>query len=59
MTTITQLPIGNLTLEELVAHQISVIRELAEGKITPKEARVMDRAVGRRLKVIEEILRKL
>ena len=43
--------------EELIKHQNRVMLELLQGKITPKEAREMDRAVGSQLWVIEVGLR--
>jgi hypothetical protein len=50
--------VEKLKLEEAAAQLGRVMSELLQGKITPKEARVIDRAVGRRLKVIEQGIRR-
>jgi hypothetical protein len=50
-------PLVSKYFEELITHQNRVMRELLQGKITPKEASAMDRAVGSQLRVIEEGLR--
>jgi hypothetical protein len=34
-----------------------MMTEIITGKVTPKEARAIDRAVGKRLKVIEQDLK--
>ncbi len=49
--------IERMTLEELAAFQSSVMTEILNGNITPRESRIIDRAVGKRLKAIEQELR--
>jgi hypothetical protein len=50
--------IEQMTLEELAAFQSRVMTEIITGKITPREGRTIDRAVGERLKAIEQELRR-
>ena len=51
--------IDQMTLEELAALSSGMATEVVTGKITPREARTIDYAVGKRLKAIEEeVLRR-
>jgi hypothetical protein len=49
--------IEQMTLEEITAFTSRMMTEIITGKVTPKEARAIDRAVGKRLKVIEQDLK--
>ena len=49
--------IDQMTLEELAAFRAGVMTEIMKGNITSRKARTIDRAVGNRLKVIEQVLR--
>jgi hypothetical protein len=49
--------IEQMTLEEITAFTSRMMTEIVTGKVTPKEARAIDRAVGKRLKVIEQDLK--
>jgi hypothetical protein len=49
--------IEQMTLEEITAFTSRMMSEIITEKVTPKEARVIDRAVGKRLKVIEQNLK--
>ena len=42
-------PLVSKYFEELITHQNRVMRELLQGKITPKEASAIHRAVSRKL----------
>jgi hypothetical protein len=50
--------IDQMTLEELAALSSGMATEVVTGKVTPREARTIDHAVGKRLKAIEEVLRR-
>ena len=51
--------IEHMTLEDLVAFQCRMLTEFTKGKVTPRDARIIDRAVGNRLKAIENKLRQV
>ena len=44
-------------IEEITALTSRMMTEIITEKVTPKEARAIDRAVGKRLKVIEQDLK--
>ena len=46
-----------MTIEEITALTSRMMTEIITEKVTPKEARAIDRAVGKRLKVIEQDLK--
>ena len=50
--------IDQMTLEELAALSSGMATEVVTGKVMPREARTIDHAVGKRLKAIEEVLRR-
>ncbi|HEY6732592.1 MAG TPA: hypothetical protein VI256_02160 [Roseiarcus sp.] len=49
--------IEQMTLEEITAFTSRMMTEIITEKVTPREARAIDRAVGKRLKAIEQALR--
>jgi hypothetical protein len=49
--------IEQMTLEEVTAFTSRMMTEITTGKVTLSEARAIDRAVGKRLKAIEQELR--
>jgi hypothetical protein len=49
--------IEQMTLEEITAFTSRMMTEIITEKVTPREARAIDRAVGKRLKAIEQELR--
>jgi len=49
--------IEQMTLEELSTFQSKTLTRFIAGKVTPKQARTIDRAIGERLEVIEQQLR--
>ena len=51
--------IEQMKLDEITAFTSKMMAARLSGKVTPKEARAIDRAVGKRLNVIEEELRKV
>jgi hypothetical protein len=51
--------IEQMTLEDLVTFQCRMLTEFTTGKVTPRDARIIDRAVGKRLNAIENKLRQV
>jgi hypothetical protein len=49
--------ISQMSLEELATFQSKTLAEITAGKVTPKQARTIDRSIGERLNVIEQHLR--
>jgi len=49
--------IEQMTLEELATFQSKTLTRFIAGKVTPKQARTIDHAIGERLEVIEQQLR--
>jgi hypothetical protein len=47
-----------MTLEEITAFTSRMMTEIATGKVTLREARAIDRAIGKRLRTIEQALRR-
>ena len=50
--------IGQMTLEQIAVFQGRILADIAKGRITPREASALDRALRKRLKVIEQELRR-
>lgn len=49
--------ISQMSLEELATFQSKTLAEITAGKLTPRQARTIDRAIRERLEVIEQHLR--
>jgi len=47
-----------MTLEQIAVFQGRILADIAKGRITPREASALDRALRKRLKVIEQELRR-
>jgi hypothetical protein len=50
--------IEQMTLEQIAVFQGRILADIAKGRITPREASALDRALRKRLKVIEQELRR-
>jgi hypothetical protein len=50
--------IEQMTLDQIAAFQCRMLSDITTGRIAPREASAMDRALRKRLKVIEQELRK-
>jgi len=46
-----------MTLDQIAAFQSRMLTEITTGRITPREASAIDRALGKRLNAIEQELR--
>ena len=51
--------IEQMTLDQIGAFQIRILSEITTGRIAPREASTIDRALRKRLKAIEQQLRLL
>jgi hypothetical protein len=49
--------IEQMTLDQIAAFQSRMLTEITTGRITPREASAIDRALGKRLNAIEQELR--
>jgi len=49
--------IEQMTLDQIGAFQIRILTEITTGRIAPREASAIDRALRKRLKAIEQQLR--
>ena len=50
--------IKQMTLDQIAVFQSRILTDITTGRISPKEAGVIDRALRNRLKVIEQQLRE-
>ena len=50
--------IEQMTLEQIAVFQGRVLADITKGRIAPREASALDRALRKRLKVIEQELRR-
>ena len=50
--------IEQMTLDQITALQCRMLTEIAKERITPREAGAIDRALRKRLKTLEQELRK-
>lgn len=50
--------IEQMTLEQIGAFQCRILTEITNGRIEPREASALDRALRKRLKAIEQQLRE-
>jgi hypothetical protein len=50
--------IEQITLDQIAAFQCRILTEITTGRIAPREASALDRALRRRLKAIEQELRE-
>jgi hypothetical protein len=50
--------IEQMTLEQMATFQVRILADIATGRIAPREASALDRALRKRLKVIEQQLRE-
>ncbi len=50
--------IDQMTLDQIAAFQGRMLTDIATGRIAPREASVIDRALRKRLKAIEQELRE-
>ena len=50
--------IEQMTLDQIAAFQRRILTEITTGRITPREASALDRALRKRLKAIEQELRE-
>ena len=50
--------IEQITLDQIAAFQCRILPEITTGRIAPREASALDRALRRRLKAIEQELRE-
>jgi hypothetical protein len=50
--------IEQMTLDQIAAFQCRMLSDITTGRIAPREASAMDRALRKRLKVIEQELRR-
>ena len=48
--------IEQMTLDQIAVFQCRILSEITTGRISPREAGAIDRAVGKRLKAIEQEL---
>jgi hypothetical protein len=46
-----------MTLDQIAAFQLRILTEISAGRIAPREASAIDRALRKRLKAIEQELR--
>ena len=49
--------IEQMTLDQITVFQCRILTDIATGKISPREAGAIERAVGKRVKAIEQELR--
>ena len=50
--------IEQMTLDQIAAFQCRILTEITTGRIAPREASALDRALRKRLKAIEQQLRE-
>jgi hypothetical protein len=50
--------IEQMTLDQIAAFQCRILTEITTGRIAPREASALDRALRKRLKAIEQELRE-
>ncbi len=50
--------IEQMTLDQIAVFQSRILSDITTGRISPKEARAIDRALRNRLKAIEQQLRE-
>jgi hypothetical protein len=50
--------IEQMTLEQMATFQVRILADIATGRIAPREASALDRALRKRLQVIEQQLRE-
>ena len=50
--------IEQMTLDQMATFQVRILADIATSRIAPREASALDRALRKRLKVIEQQLRK-
>ena len=50
--------IEQMTLDQIAAFQRRILTEITRGRLAPREVSAIDRALRKRLKVIEEELRQ-
>ena len=50
--------IEQMTLDQIAAFQCRILTEITTGRIAPREASALDRALRKRLKAIEQLLRE-
>jgi hypothetical protein len=50
--------IEQMTLDQVAAFQCRILTEITTGRIAPREASALDRALRKRLKAIEQELRE-
>jgi hypothetical protein len=50
--------IEQMTFDQIAAFQCRILTEITTGRIAPREASALDRALRRRLKAIEQELRE-
>ena len=50
--------IEQMTLEQIAVFQGRILADITKGRIAPREASALDRALRKRLKVIEQELRR-
>jgi hypothetical protein len=50
--------IEQMTLEQMATFQVRILADIATGRIAPREACALDRALRKRLQVIEQQLRE-
>ena len=50
--------IEQMTLDQIAVFQSRILTEISMGRIAPREASAIDRALRKRLKVIEQELRR-
>ena len=50
--------IGQMTLDQIAVFQSRILTDITTGRISPKEAGAIDRALRKRLKAIEQQLRE-
>jgi hypothetical protein len=50
--------IEQMTLEQMATFQARILADIATGRIAPREASALDRALRKRLQVIEQQLRE-
>jgi hypothetical protein len=49
--------IDQMTLDQIAVFQLRILTEITSGRISPREASAIDRALRKRLKAIEQELR--
>ena len=50
--------IEQMTLDQIAAFQCRILTDITKGRIAPREASALDRALRKRLKAIEQQLRE-